>query len=206
MDDITVEASIVVTGDAADEAAYLESLVQDLSFTRRALDELGHRAIKPIAGQPIEDVDTVAIALWHAAAIAYGRCFGTGKRMAVSRALIPTESGLLKAHQDLLDWRRSHIAHLDRAADLEDLRTVVDLNTSSIEGKVAIRVSVEGNKALLPSPAEVRTYRALIDDVLGRAARLKADAFTKIENAIKADGGRDLARLAREGGSIRLTG
>jgi hypothetical protein len=192
-----------VVGALADQALYLESMVQDVEFAIRAVDELSRRPISVVANQPIENVDTTAIALWNAAAIAYARCFAQGARKSVAAALIPSDQELLKAHQALIGMRGDHIAHLARDNEHERLEAVGEV-TGVTGDRAAVRVTVKGTKTLLPAPAELRAFARLLEHAASTLETMRRDALDRMSTALLELGGEAIAKAARGGTTIRI--
>lgn len=91
--------------EEAKAAADLMSIFQDLGFTINALDRLS----KLVSS---DDEDPVlARSFWTAALVAYARCFATGKRFGLSRALFGDIEGGAEAHQLYIELRNKHVAH-----------------------------------------------------------------------------------------------
>src|SRR5262245_61420108 len=124
---VTVRDRVPLVGPGVDVCQAVESAIEDLRFARRALQEMGTRKVAPLEVQPIEDVDTVLIALWHAAATAYARCFVQGVRMAFSRRLLPADPALLQAHREVISMRREHIGHYARGSAHERVDTFAEI-------------------------------------------------------------------------------
>lgn len=200
---VTSTARTSAKGGLVDEALYLESLLQDLAFARRALDEMATRKVAPVESQPIADLDTVLVALWHAAATAYARCFTQGARKSIADQIKPTDEALLQAHREVTEMRGDHIGHLKRGSEHEVLEGTVVLGEAK-DGEVAVRFEIEGNKTMLPSPRDVRRYKALIDDVKGRAEGLRADTLARIGDALQQRGREALQSAVRDGTAVRL--
>ena len=194
---------ISTAGTLVEEALYLESLLQDLAFARRALDAMGTRKVAPIASQPIEDLDVVLVALWHAAASAYARCFSQGARKGLADKIKPTDEAHLQAHREVTNMRGDHIGHLKRDSEHERLRGEIVLGETT-DDHLAARFELEGNKTMLPSASDVRRYKALIADVTERVESLRADVHARIGDALNTIGGESLQAAAREGRTIRL--
>jgi hypothetical protein len=198
-----VRDRVPLVGPGADDCRAVESAIEDLRFAKRALREMGSRKVAPLEVQPIEDVDTVLIALWHGAASAYARCFNQGVRMTFSRKLVPTDPDLLQAHREVIRMRREHISHYERGTSHERVDAFAEIGETE-NGELALRVSVDGRKTLLPSAQEVRRYRALVDDVLGRAETLQATGFEHLAETLRSRGGAEILRAAAAQTPIRV--
>jgi hypothetical protein len=146
----------------------LVSAIDDLAFAHRALLVL-KTMLPPSPREPAQTdgVDPVQLALWNAATIAYGRCFGRGRRRAVARSLIPTGAARV-AHDSLIDFRNQHVAHLDDpTGENESTELIGDV---AYEGdRLAMSLRSFGKKAMLPTRRTLIESIALVRQVLSVA-------------------------------------
>jgi hypothetical protein len=85
-------------------------IIQDLQFVIECCKRLLAELDKPEADRD----PVVPQALWTAALVAYGRCFGKGKRLGLSNddvASLPLQGEVMKYHKWLLEERSKHTAH-----------------------------------------------------------------------------------------------
>lgn len=142
-----------VSGATGEELGRVYTLEADLSFADDALEQLLERwnDRKPPA-------DIVLLALWHAALVAYARCFGPGRRRPpLSSDVVPSEA--LVTHQQSLDLRSWVIAH--PMSDLEVHSAGVEVGVGGNVGATRVMRAIPG----LPSREFVERLRALVHHV-----------------------------------------
>jgi hypothetical protein len=90
----------------ADQAATIQDLQFVMECCKRLLTELA---------RPEDERDSVVpLALWSAALIAYGRCFGNGKRFGLTAddvRSLPLEGEVMKFHKWVIEERKRHTTH-----------------------------------------------------------------------------------------------
>ena len=86
------------------------SIIQDLQYVMDCCKRAAHRLEKPE-----EDRDPlIPVALWSSAVLAYGRCFGKGKRFGLATEDIrdlPLHGAVMKFHKWILEERDKLAAH-----------------------------------------------------------------------------------------------
>src|SRR5271169_6805255 len=90
----------------ADQASIIQDLQLVMDCCKRLLTELA---------KPEEDRDPlIPLALWSSAVLAYGRCFGKGKRFVLSAEDVrnlPLQGEVMKFHKWVIEERDKFAAH-----------------------------------------------------------------------------------------------
>ncbi|NDL61000.1 hypothetical protein [Phytoactinopolyspora mesophila] len=112
------------------------SVIADLQFVVSCCERL-HAELNR------DQADGLVIqALWSAAVVAYARCFGTGKRQAVSVADVEG-LGALELHEWVMNMRNKHVAHAVNPFEKVDIGAVLskpDSTTGQVEGIAEILI------------------------------------------------------------------
>jgi hypothetical protein len=142
------------------------TLDADMSFASDALEQVSARWDDR---DPPDDL--VLLALWHAAVVAYARCFGTGRRARFPVDVVPVE--FRETHEQTLDLRNWVIAH--PVSELESHAAGIEVGQDGSIGATRVMRAIPG----LPSREFVERLHALVDaigvDVFAREQALHAE-------------------------------
>lgn len=162
-----------LTSENAGKLADLDSIAADLQFVIAATERLQEREeAGTLQSDPVE-----VSALWQAAAVAYRRCFSSGRGHALSgrsRLAIPADwvdslgdPELVAFHGVLLSLADKHVAH--RVNDAEQARVLVFLQPAEKPSN-DVGVGVMRVKLLLPDDF-IRLARPLAEGLLAVLGR-----------------------------------
>ena len=196
--------TVELRGPLVDELVSFESLAEDFKFALKAALELRSRLPLEVLG-PLENLDTVAFALWISLAVAYGRCFKQGKRYAAARSLpgLPTLQ-LEQAHRDILELRDKHLAHQPQESPGEQNLTRLIIEPFALpQPKLTVhtigaKATIAGNPAFLEPWIELLRLR--VDQCEERIEAL----IKEIGDLAASNTAQDLLRLAGQGRPLRI--
>lgn len=180
-DSIPGAVEIPVVGRLVDRVLHLESIRRDLVFARDAIERL--LANMPAPVRDIDDFDVGDVALFQAAAIAYGRCFGTGLRYAAAIDLVPIGEHR-QWHDLLLRVRGEHIAHNIRGTSHELTKAVVLVNVTARD-ELLVTVQIRGSKGMFFRRDVLEHVRDLVTDVGLKAGHAKDTAVDALLDAMR---------------------
>ncbi len=198
MNDATPLPQLQVIGRLADAYVAYLSLADDMTTAGRLLEELGRR-YQELEG---EDDDAVGVALWSAAVIGYGRCFGGGRRKGYADT-IEIPAGMRTRHRWVLDHRNDHIAHLSHNNEEDQVQVVLWLEPA--DGPAGVAGAGFLHVRMLMGDADgIAGLRELAAFVAEAFATKAEDALRRIVEVSKALPLDRLYRDAAKGRPLRL--
>lgn len=175
---IADEPQMRVEGPLADALSLWTSVRVDLEFADKALALLAARPVSE--DHSVRDQDTVAVALWNAALVAYARCFD-GWRQVAGHALEASMSPEQRViHRRLLDRRNSHVAHLRRHSETEQFGAFASVDS---EGNVVLQAI--GEKLVMEGKHRVAESRQHLQVLMKFVSGRQKAAFGDVESRLR---------------------
>jgi hypothetical protein len=189
-----------LVGPVVERLLALESSIEDLRFATRCMHALEARLDQDRPpGTPTDEFDETQIALWHAAVLAYARCFVAGRRKLVADDLLPANR---RVHEEIMEIRATHLAHLDRASTRESTTLSVRLHVA--DDSLKFNIEARGLKEVVPTTRSMPTYREGAEQVLQAALDAYERTIEEIRDALASLPPMDIVEAARRGRSISL--
>jgi hypothetical protein len=169
----------------ADQAATIQDLQFVMESCKRLLTELA---------KPRDDRDALAAqALWSAALVAYGRCFGNGRQFGLTAddiRSLPLKGEVMKYHKWVLAERNRHTTHPKQPFEMAQVGAA--LSPPGAENRQVAGVAVMSRSRVLVDDTGVRQLGALAAEL----ARQTADRARAQQDETLADAQRqDIDRL-----------
>jgi hypothetical protein len=176
----TALLTVALDAPSAQVLADDAGIIQDLQFVIECCKRLLAELDKPEADRD----PVVPQALWAAALVAYGRCFGKGKRFGLSDndvASLPLQGEVMKYHKWLLEERSKHTAHA--ANPFETARVGAALSPPGKPNRRVEGIAILAISHVLVDDAGVRQLGGLASEL----AKQTADKAQTQQDLVLAD-------------------